>query len=265
MKITSPAGGVVLHERPGEGQMGLPWVLVHGWCCDHRAMLPVAAAFPERRHILVDLPGHGASPDSGDVSIATHAKAVLEAVPDERFIVVGHSMGALVALAMAGQAPERIAGVVLVEPAHILPTEKARETAEIMQRSLARFEPAEIVRTFARTQLRGPLDAPMAAAFDRLVETMAATPADIARRVWDAVLKFDGPAALARLATPTLAITIDTSVNRPAELARANRLITTGQVAAAGHMVQFEAMEQVAAMIRRWLLVAGIEAIDSRE
>jgi pimeloyl-ACP methyl ester carboxylesterase len=239
-------------------EAGLPFVLVHGWCCDHRAMSPVADAFPDRRHFLVDLPGHGGSADRGDAAISAQAAAVLSAVPVARFIAVGHSMGGQIALSMAASAPGRVAGAVLLDPARILPDEKVVAAGLAMQRNLARQPTADIVRAFARAQLRGPVVA--AAAFDLLVETMAGTPDDLARREWDAVMAFDGPAALAALAVPTLAIVVDRSANRPADLARASRCITTGQVAAAGHMVQYEAMDQAEAMIRRWLVVAAVDA-----
>lgn len=260
--MTDHKSSVALHRRPparpGDVKAGVPWLSIHGWCCDHRAMLPVAGAFPERGHILVDLPGHGASAPAQSLDIDAMADRVLAAVSDTRFIAIGHSMGALVALALAVRAPERVAGLVLLEPAHIVPTPKARENAEVMRRSLARFAPADIVRAFARSQLHGPLAPRMAAAFDELVETMAATAPETARGAWDAVLAFDGAAALSRLAVPTLAIAIDKPVNRLADLARASPCITTGQVAAAGHMVQFEAMGQVAEMIARWLVVTGL-------
>lgn len=270
MKMTTSKFPAVLHAIPPargpHGNKGATWLSIHGWCCDHRAMLPISRAFPERDHLLADLPGHGQSPPSDDLSINTVADAVLEAARHQagngRFVVIGHSMGALVALAMATRAPAHIAGLVLLDPAHIIPTERACETAEAMRRTLERFPPADIIRTFARAQLRGPLDTATATAFDMLVEGMAATPADVARRTWDSVMQYDGAAALAVLSTPTLVIGSDKPVNRLADLARASPHITTGQVAAAGHMVQFEAMDQVATMIRRWLVVTGVDTVD---
>lgn len=237
-----------------------PMLHVHGWCSDHRAMLPVARAFPNRAHILVDLPGHGRSPPADDLSIPAHAAAALAVAPDGA-ILVGHSMGAQVALAAAAEAgPGRVAGVVLLDPAHLLPLEKAVEAGRGLAAQLATRPPAEIVATFARAQLVGPPDDP--AAFAALVAAMAATPAETARAQWNAILGFAGEggaaAALAALAVPALVIAAAKPVNRLSDLARASRHITTGQVAAAGHMLQFEAMDQVAAMVRRWLLVAGL-------
>lgn len=243
-------------DRPSPSDR-LPFVHIHGWCCDHEAMLPVADAFPDRGHLLVDLNGHGQSP-AGPLSIESQAAAVARVAPETPFIAIGHSMGGLVALQLAVDAPERVAGVVLLDPAHIVPTPRALETGIAMQENLRRFSPSDIVSTFARQQLRGPVDE---AAFDRLLSTMAATPADVARGAWDAIIAFQkhGGAVLAALQRPGLAVVIDKPVNRPGDLARCNPRITTGQVAASGHMVQLEAMDQVTAMIRRWMCVERLE------
>ena len=245
---------------------GLPLLLVHGWCCDGRAMRPVAGAFPDRRSLLVDLPGHGASPPMSPLSIPAMANAVLEVAPP-RFIAVGHSMGGQVALAMAARARGRVAGVVLLDPAHLLAGEKAMAAGEAMKKNLERHDPAEVVRAFAAGQLAGPLTGDTARAFDDLVEAMARTPAQVAREAWAAILAWNGAGgaadALASLDVPALVIAIDRPVNRLADLARASNRVMTGQVVGAGHMLQFEAMDQIAPMIRRWIECERLESAGS--
>jgi pimeloyl-ACP methyl ester carboxylesterase len=237
-----------------------PMLHVHGWCCDRRAMLPVARAFSGRGHLLVDLPGHGASPPGPDWAIGSHARAVLEVAPAGA-LLVGHSMGGQVVLAAAATAaPGQVSGVVLLDPAHIIPTEKALETGRRLADKLERHPPGEVVRAFARAQIQGPVADPQA--FDALVEIMAATPPESARAQWAAILAWAeqglGAAALERLAVPALVISCAKPVNRLADLARASRQVMTGQVAGAGHMLQFEAMDQVAPMVRRWLRLHAI-------
>lgn len=248
--------GLTIAHRGEPRQSHLPFLLIHGWCCNHLAMEPVAAAFPERPSLLVDLP---ALPNP---SIPAFADTLLDAAP-ARFIAIGHSMGGQVALALAARAPHRVAGAVLLDPAHLLATDKVMATGEAMRQSLRRHEPAEVVRAFAGKQLIHPLEGEAAARFDALVDAMAATPAQVARAAWDAILAWNGDggaaAALAGLEVPLLAISIDKPVNRLADLARASRHVMTAQVAGSGHMLQFEVMDQVAAMIRRWLALRGLE------
>lgn len=229
-----------------------PLVLLHGWSCDHTAMTPVADAFPDRHTISPDLPGHGRSPALDDYSIEALAAAVLPAVP-EKAILVGHSMGAQIAVEAAVQAPEKVAGLVLLDPAPIVPHDSARSYVEDMRRHIHRLDAnqlADMLEVFGRRQIIRATDP---TAVDALVETMTRTPAAVVRACWDAVCDWNGAAVFPRVECPTLAIVIDKALNRPVNLHKALPKVMTGQVAGAGHMIQFEVMDQVAAMMRRFL------------
>jgi len=88
----------------------------------------------ERRAIALDLRGHGLSesPRNGEYSINSLAEDI-EAVADasglQRFILVGHSLGATVSIDYAGRYPEKVAGLLLADPsgdARKLPAEQIR-------------------------------------------------------------------------------------------------------------------------------------------
>lgn len=228
-----------------------PLVLIHGWSCDHTAMRPVAEAFPQRHTICLDLPGHGRSPAAEAYTIEANAAAVLAAMPGKA-ILVGHSMGAQIAVEAATQSPEKVAGLVLLDPAPIVPHDSARQYVEDMRRHILRLDPdqlADMLAVFGRRQIVRATDP---AAIDALIEAMTRTPAAVVRACWDAVCDWRGDAAFARVECPTLAIVIDKALNRPANLAKALPKVMTGQVAGAGHMLQFEVMDQVAAMMQRF-------------
>ena len=54
--------------------------------------------------VAVDLPGHGRSPWSPSYALEAQCAAVADAVPDlERAVVLGHSLGGLLAVALAAQ------------------------------------------------------------------------------------------------------------------------------------------------------------------
>jgi pimeloyl-ACP methyl ester carboxylesterase len=81
---------------------------------------PLAALARNHRLTLVDRPGHGRSERPRLAGTprdqARQILAGLAAFGVERPLVLGHSFGALVALAMAEAAPRKLAGLVLVAP-----------------------------------------------------------------------------------------------------------------------------------------------------
>ncbi len=91
----------VAYDERGHGEPAA--VLLHGWCCDRGTMTPLADHLARgRRVISVDLRGHGeSSPAAGDCSIqalASDVVAVSRALGVVAPLLVGHSLGALVAL-----------------------------------------------------------------------------------------------------------------------------------------------------------------------
>ena len=69
------------------------------------------------RVLSLDLPGHGSSSGEGETTIAAYAARVerwLDALKLDRAVLVGHSMGGAIAIWMALEYPERVAGLVLV-------------------------------------------------------------------------------------------------------------------------------------------------------
>lgn len=231
-----------------------PLVLIHGWTCDHRAMAPVAAAFPDHQSTLVDLLGHGRSPKAASYAIEAQAAAVLAVAP-ERAVYIGHSMGAQVAIAAAVAAPARVAALVLLDPAFIAPHDKALAFGEGMRAQLARVDIPSMIEVFGRNQIVSASDP---AAVEELVGIMKANDPAVTRAAWDAILGWDGRAAIAAVGCPVLLIVIDKPLNRPADVARLNAKVVTGQVAISGHMLQFEVMDQVATMMRRFLQINAL-------
>jgi pimeloyl-ACP methyl ester carboxylesterase len=69
--------------------------------------------------LRVDLRGHGDSPARGPLSLelwCDDLAAILDAEAHPRAIVVGHSLGAQVALAFGARYPDRTAGLALIDP-----------------------------------------------------------------------------------------------------------------------------------------------------
>lgn len=109
--------------RAGAGE-GPPIVLIHGFSGDINNWLfniePLAAKAPV---IALDLPGHGGSSKTlreGSLrELADVVSGTLDALDVQRAHVVGHSLGGAVAARLAADAPQRIASLVLIAPAHL--------------------------------------------------------------------------------------------------------------------------------------------------
>jgi pimeloyl-ACP methyl ester carboxylesterase len=115
-RFTPPA---TLHtHRWGSGPRAI--VAFHGWGGSHRTFEPLLPWLPDDVSLFgVDLPGYGQSPALGSWSIAESdaaIRAAVEALPVERFTVLGNCSGAILGLSALRHLPERVERVVLIDP-----------------------------------------------------------------------------------------------------------------------------------------------------
>ena len=190
------------YTHAGQGAPAL--VFVHGALCTHhdwRFQLPFFA----RQHAVLapDLHGHGASmPTAGRIRVECFAADVLalcDALRLERIVLVGHSMGCRVLLQSWADQPQRIAGLVFVDGAYIVPrlrgTETAAERVVMAEAARARaaaayrdVEPAERARHgFAQMFY----DERFAALRDDIVTRAAALPGHVARELMPGFAAWD--------------------------------------------------------------------------
>jgi 3-oxoadipate enol-lactonase len=194
---------------------------------------------PRRRVIAPDLPGHGQSDrwhPPADVSIAMYRDAVgtlCAQLKIEKVILVGHSMGALVALSAAATWPERVAGLVLVGGGAKLAVgngvfRRIREefphfAAWLATLAFSPATPAELVERWAGISQTAD--------------------AEITEADFRAVERFDGRELLARVRTPTLIVGGQDDLLTPPRLSEELGAIAGSRVVLlprAGHMMALE-------------------------
>ena len=141
---------------------GTPIVLLHGLGSSSNDWLATAQRLARRhRVILLDLPGHGESDMPEPFSLdgaAVSLDRALAAIPGGPVVLVGHSLGGLVAAAEASEHPERIRGLVLVEAA-LRPQLPEDERARALERLDTDYRGVlhEAYLSFGRDSVQGEL------------------------------------------------------------------------------------------------------------
>ena len=122
--LVRPDGARIAYRRTAARRPAgkAPAVLLHGLASNMTRwseFVERTSLGEERDVIRVDLRGHGDSPTRGRISLETWSDdllALLDAIGAPRALLVGHSLGAQVALACASRAPGRVAALVLIDP-----------------------------------------------------------------------------------------------------------------------------------------------------
>lgn len=114
---------------------GKPVIALHGWLDNAATFARLAPKLEGLRIVALDFPGHGLSehrPAGASYAIWDYVYDVLQVAEHfgwERFSVVGHSMGAIVGVLLAGALPERIERLALIDglTPHTLEADQAPE------------------------------------------------------------------------------------------------------------------------------------------
>ncbi len=122
--------GVALFYEEAGGE-GVPFLLVHGIACDHTHLAPQFELSGRAGHrvVAVDLRGHGRSgAPEDDYTIEGFADDLAWTCGQlglEKPVVVGHSLGGEVSLALAAAFPDLPSAVVLMDSTIVPPPERA--------------------------------------------------------------------------------------------------------------------------------------------
>jgi pimeloyl-ACP methyl ester carboxylesterase len=108
--------GVIAYDYTTTSREQPPVLFLHGALGVRGQFEGLQKRFPERSHLVVDLPSHGGSRVTGGPMncerMACNVLALLDALALEKVDIVGHSMGGYVGLVMAHMAPAKVNAVV---------------------------------------------------------------------------------------------------------------------------------------------------------
>ena len=169
-----------------------------------------------------------------------------------RGVLVSHSLGSMVCLAVAQQAPELVSAQIMVDPPP-LSQDVWKDFAASLLTGFEGPEPGESRRKFVEQMFLPTDDAERRAG---IVQAMCSAPDEVAIATTKAMAAFDPAAALRDAAVPVLVIASAVPTNSTQYLHGVNPAVITGQTVGAGHFLQLEIPDQVNAMIERFLAVS---------
>jgi pimeloyl-ACP methyl ester carboxylesterase len=261
MELLSRDGVRLAYRDQGTGNP--PMLFVHGWCCDHTYFAPQIEHFGQRHRVVaVDLRGHGKSDKPEQAySIAGFADDlawVIGQLELEPPVIVGHSMGGVIAFDMAARYPECVGAVVGVD-APIVPEISMSDLAAGLLEGLKSPAYQDVVRGFVNQGMFLPTDDAERSA--QITDHMAQAPQHVMiSALEETLIKYDAETSAARCTSPALLITSapqSVDVNRLRELCPH---VEFGQTFGSGHFNQLEVPEQVNAMIERFIEISPVVA-----
>ena len=120
---------------------GMPVIALHGWLDNANSFARLAPRLSGLRIVALDFAGHGHSdhrPQGAGYSLADYAFDVLcvaEQLGWKQFALLGHSLGAIVSVVIAGSFPERVTRLALIDGI-VLRTGAEADAAERMGQAL---------------------------------------------------------------------------------------------------------------------------------
>jgi pimeloyl-ACP methyl ester carboxylesterase len=247
-QVTGPTGFLAVDDG---GSGGLPVVLVHSLAGNSTHWAKQLEHLRRtRRAVALDIRGHGRSerPRNGDYTIAGMAgdvAAVVDTLGLDRFVLVGHSMGGGVALAYAGAHPDRVAGLVLVDP---IGDGKQIPPAEA-EAYLGGFETNyDSTSQGYWTTVAGP-DSSIQ---KRLLADLKATPREAVVQVLRDIMQFDPHPSLARYSGPKQSI-VTPHNDMPSSLHHLEKGFPHRMVEGTGHWIQLDKPDEMNRLLDEFL------------
>jgi pimeloyl-ACP methyl ester carboxylesterase len=220
------------------GAGGLPVLFAHSFAGDLTHWSATLEYLkPQRRVVAFDFSGHGNSPGALRYSYDELAKdiaAVAEAQQLETFVLVGHSMGAAIAIEFAAAHAQRVKGLVLVDPPPApgaIPPEQVKQIHEALDK-----DPYAVIEQFWKQQMfidsRDPVK-------QRLLANLRKLPRGAAIDLTKEAFAVDSSVALRRCSCPRFAIVTPRN-DAPLSLHKAVSGVSHAIIKGTGHWIHLD-------------------------
>jgi pimeloyl-ACP methyl ester carboxylesterase len=246
-------GVTLAFEETGDGAP--PIVLLHGIACHRGFWGPqVERLRADHRVLAVDLRGHGGSDAPVQpytiAGLADDVAWLCEQLDVRRPVVIGHSLGGIVALELASTRPDLVAAAVMIDSVLLAGPGRNEFVRDLVGR-LRGPDGAQVLRDYF-----GTFFSPYAPSDLRrwVLDEAARVPAHVTSSIWEEWVEgWDEAGALASCRVPLAYLDAGTP---NADLARIVELypeLLLGRTVQTGHFSQLESPEQVNAMLSRLL------------
>ena len=199
--------------------------------------------------LALDLPGFGdAADEPGPYTVAAYADFVESRLPSERFVLIGHSMGGKVAMAVAARRPLGLAGLVLLAPSPPTPEPIADDARAALIADWGEY--SAMSRTLAEITAGALPDAVRAGTIDDMMRA--------GKAAWDAWLthgsREDISFAMSQIDVPVTILSGSADAVLPSavlnrEVAARLSDVRNMAIPGAGHLLPLEAPDAVVAVI----------------
>lgn len=244
IEATAKTAGLCIDDGNDGGPAGRPVIFVHslaGSSSHWEAQL--LHLRKNRRAVAFDLRGHGCSkpPADGDYSIESQAEdvdSVADSLGIDRFVLVGHSLGGIIAVAYAGAHPERVAGLLLADPSG-----DARQVPEEQMRQFLFALESESYSKAIEDYYNQLLAGSTPRAQEKVLQDLRNTPAETVVGVFKASLKYDPFPPLRRYSGPKLSV-ITYLNDAPFSLHKIDTGLPYAKMTGTGHWLQMDRPEE---------------------
>lgn len=237
-------------------------VLLHGVGADARMFDPVIAPLAAHADVVAwNLPGYGGRAGRAPLGFPDLARDLVDALDRRgvaRAVILGHSIGGMLAQEVAASFPDRVAGLVLSATTSAFGSRDGSFQETFLKTRLAPLDAgatmAELAARFVPS-LVGPAARPEAA--PTAAALMSALPEATFRAGLECLVTFDRRDDLTRIAVPTLVLAGEADTNAPlksmtrmAEAIPGARLVVFPGI---GHLAPLECPEAYAAAVGGFL------------